>query len=620
MKNRHKNKSDCLLRLIIIPVFLAITLTGCPVEESVESTSDDQVVTIYFAGTTMTEAMWDPLVSPFLRPETVATLHHFQKTEADDAYPNHHKGIVDGIGRGWQLADAMSPTLASINELGRGWDDIFKEAKALLLPVINKCAGECITLNLVGFSRGAVSTMHFANQLSTDPANANIKAQIKKINILVFDPVPGDPLIDARNFNLQPDVEYLGFYAADERSAGFAPVLPARPVAGEPPVNFFTVPGSHETMIGSIKTDGHSHVDLFGNNVGTDDPNLDPLSRTLKIVATEMLGSSDWGHVRFKPNLLSMWDLDWYDGTTDINVLEQRFNNKIDDTYAYDNYDDMHLSSFTVLLEARGGIIDGCWTAGLPLLISPHNPRCAYNWPDEYKGGLSNSGFGSLLLDPLGFFPNHDLGFSNWGLVDDEFSDFVPQLKSKVSDEYAIWKLIRERGSLDVDADMIDYFDDNCPETFNPEQTDGDADDFGDVCDTCTDSDGDGYGYPLNTTSTCLLDNCPSIWNMGQENFDGDELGDACDADDDNDGVLDDSDVCPYTPLGEVVDPNTGCSLDQLVPCEGPRGTVEPWRNHGEYVSTMTKFAKDFVNLGLLTNTERGGIVSSAARSSCGKP
>jgi hypothetical protein len=203
--------------------------------------------------------------------------------------------------------------------------------------------------------------------------------------------------------------------------------------------------------------------------------------------------------------------------------------------------------------------------------------------------------------------------------------DIAPLLKSKNGDQYAIWKLIRERGSLDVDEDFVDYSDDNCPVTYNPIdentglQADADNNGVGDVCDTCVDTDGDGYGYPVYAASTCPLDNCPSIWNMAQDNFDGDDLGDACDTDDDNDGVLDDADVCPYTPLGELVDPDTGCSLNQLVPCEGPRGTAETWRNHGQYVSTLTKFAKDFVNMGLLTNKEKGDIVSAAARSSCGK-
>jgi hypothetical protein len=36
--------------------------------------------------------------------------------------------------------------------------------------------------------------------------------------------------------------------------------------------------------------------------------------------------------------------------------------------------------------------------------------------------------------------------------------------------EYAIWDLLARRGSLDVDGDLVDYHDDNCPVTFNPGQ------------------------------------------------------------------------------------------------------------------------------------------------------
>jgi hypothetical protein len=55
--------------------------------------------------------------------------------------------------------------------------------------------------------------------------------------------------------------------------------------------------------------------------------NLDHVSRTLKIVTTEMLGSSDWGHVRFEPDPDSDPDriLDWYAGESDIAKLRQTF-------------------------------------------------------------------------------------------------------------------------------------------------------------------------------------------------------------------------------------------------------------------------------------------------------
>ena len=86
----------------------------------------------------------------------------------------------------------------------------------------------------------------------------------------------------------------------------------------------------------------------------------------------------------------------------------------------------------------------------------------------------------------------------------------------------------------------------------------------------------------------------------------------------DNDGVPDSLDQCPDTPEGAIVNAE-GCSIDQLVPCDGP-ASGGTWKNHGEYVSTIAHVANDFVSEGLITGQERGQIVSAAAQSSCGKP
>ena len=70
----------------------------------------------------------------------------------------------------------------------------------------------------------------------------------------------------------------------------------------------------------------------------------------------------------------------------------------------------------------------------------------------------------------------------------------------------------------------------------------------------CTDTDDDGYGSPVDLQDHCTLDNCPNDYNPGQSDCDLDSLGDVCDPDtidDDADGVdvvcdLDDNDpfVC----------------------------------------------------------------------------
>ncbi len=87
--------------------------------------------------------------------------------------------------------------------------------------------------------------------------------------------------------------------------------------------------------------------------------------------------------------------------------------------------------------------------------------------------------------------------------------------------------------------------------------------------------------------------------------------------DSDGDGVRDDLDSCPNTAPGAVVDAD-GCSIDQLVPCSGPLSSGA-WRNHGQYVSRVAKAANQFLAAGLITEEQKGEIVSQAASSHCGK-
>ncbi len=162
----------------------------------------------------------------------------------------------------------------------------------------------------------------------------------------------------------------------------------------------------------------------------------------------------------------------------------------------------------------------------------------------------------------------------------------------------------------DDDNDGILDGDDNCPLVSNPDQADADGDGKGDVCDL--DNDGDGVDD--------AVDNCPTIPNSGQADFDGDGAGDACDADIDGDGVANDfPDLCLFTPLGVVIDPQSGCALDELVPCDSPFGTDTGWRNHGQYVAAFARASKEFVRNGLLTEEERDALMSSAGSSACGQ-
>jgi|GEM_PF-1624650 len=153
----------------------------------------------------------------------------------------------------------------------------------------------------------------------------------------------------------------------------------------------------------------------------------------------------------------------------------------------------------------------------------------------------------------------------------------------------------------DADGDGLCESDDNCPLIANPDQFDNDGDKTGDACDIDDDDDGILDGD----------DNCQYDYNPDQANYDGDTQGNVCDKDDDNDDVPDSSDQCLFTQPDEVVN-ETGCSIADLVPC------LNPWKNHGAYVSSIAKTANSFLAQGLITQAEKDAIVSASANSTCG--
>jgi len=146
---------------------------------------------------------------------------------------------------------------------------------------------------------------------------------------------------------------------------------------------------------------------------------------------------------------------------------------------------------------------------------------------------------------------------------------------------------------LDRDHDSVRNQNDNCPDTYNPNQLDTDHDaqtgtgapggtpfdppstTGGDACDVDDDSD--------NVKDE--LDNCVVVENANQADTDADGDGDACDLDDDSDAVLDDKDNCPKVAnhsqadadddfIGDACDPDAPKASAGPPPTIGPSGPV----------------------------------------------
>ncbi len=87
--------------------------------------------------------------------------------------------------------------------------------------------------------------------------------------------------------------------------------------------------------------------------------------------------------------------------------------------------------------------------------------------------------------------------------------------------------------------------------------------------------------------------------------------------DSDGDGIDDPYDSCPSTTPDSTVDTD-GCSIDQICPCAGPE-IDQPWANNGDYVTCVVEATREFVAVGLMSNSEARRVREGAARSNCGR-
>jgi hypothetical protein len=178
--------------------------------------------------------------------------------------------------------------------------------------------------------------------------------------------------------------------------------------------------------------------------------------------------------------------------------------------------------------------------------ISPGSPSigvCPYSAADILGGAVP-----PLPPCAAAFLPAGAIGL---GIADD-----VNALES-----FANACPIAPLGDAPVDGDGINgMVCDNCPAFFNPGQEDHDFDGLGDVCDVCTDTDGDGFGNPGFPANFCPTDLCP--FTPGPN------------IDTDGDGLADECDNCVFTPNSGQVDTDFDGAGDACDPCPHVVGTV----------------------------------------------
>ncbi|NWA82735.1 hypothetical protein [Pseudomonas sp. D2002] len=112
-------------------------------------------------------------------------------------------------------------------------------------------------VNLVGWSRGGISCHMLANAMLNDSVLKTVP-----VNIFAVDPVPGLLNFQDSRVKLGCNVkEYVAFYARDERSLGFACVVPECDKTTK--VHIYPMPGRHATLVGNAAANGDQGAKVY---------------------------------------------------------------------------------------------------------------------------------------------------------------------------------------------------------------------------------------------------------------------------------------------------------------------------------------------------------------------
>ena len=379
---------------------------------TISSVHAAKVLTIYFAGTSFTRYNYFPGPDGVKYPEFVSQLYNDQTSM--------HKIFIDGV------TDKIDPWGS-----GRTFDTCLDEAKAAFEEFYALESGDLI-VNLVGFSRGGVSTMMMASELKNYPD--------VKVNVLAIDPVPGVPTGNAvrwLNLDLRHVNQFVGIYAEDERTHRFEPILP---LLDPNPLKYllYSLPGAHETLVGSVDTSGHPD-DLAGTYL----IELRCDYNICRGIAERIFNGPEWGNITFVNALYDEY------------APEQRFLDAIQTMNEYENFAYMRGYTFSILgwsgyeafshgwpnyiYQKKGYELLAAWTIGFQA-PSINNPRLMYRWPYDYSNrkGLADIVFYLNETEFIPHSPPDEYGDGNWTIVPANMP-IIESLYGDYGKAYAAW-------------------------------------------------------------------------------------------------------------------------------------------------------------------------------------
>ena len=215
-----------------------------------------EVFSIYNCGTSYNRQNLDETVADLARRTVGAENRDWMINDGPGSYSHHVRKSATALVRGL-AAQAKTPgTRDPISGLkegsafavirgvvsGYGWEHNVDHTMAVLNATLDLPR----TINLVGWSRGAITCFMIAHALNENPRTKPIA-----VNICAFDPVPGPGNFhDPEKVTLPANVKkYVAIVEQDERRKIFKPVLIDEDDAPGMKTRFYYMPGGHGTGV-----------------------------------------------------------------------------------------------------------------------------------------------------------------------------------------------------------------------------------------------------------------------------------------------------------------------------------------------------------------------------------